>query len=90
MQQPEVIHDPASDRFFLSAEDAEVVVRYQMIDSQTMNIVSTYTPPELRRRGLARTVVEFALDHATANKLNVQASCWYANRILHQRREEEE
>ena len=90
MQQPKVTHDPASDRFYLSAEDAEVVVRYQMIDNHTMNIVSTYTPPELRRRGLARKVVEFALDHAAANELNVQASCWYANRILRQRREEEE
>jgi len=90
MQQPEVTHDPAGDRFFLTVEDAEVVVRYQMVDDQTMNIVSTYTPPELRRRGLARIVVDFALDHAAASEMDIQASCWYANRILRQRREEEE
>ena len=87
-------HDEIGQRYFLSmvageidARESEVVVRYSLLDTSTINFTSTFTPTALRGQGLARTVVEYALDDAESKDLQIKASCWYVEKILKERRE---
>ena len=44
-----------------------------------MTFFHTLTPPELRGRGLAATVVQAALEYARAERLKVIPLCWYVS-----------
>ena len=48
---------------------------------------STFTPPELRGRGLARVVVDVGLEWARSEGKNVRAGCWYVAKVLEEERE---
>lgn len=85
-------HDKANRRYVLRVgavgighDDNEVVLRYQMLDDDTIDFTSTFTPKTLRGQGLARGVVEHAIEDALANGLTLKASCWYAEKILKER-----
>ncbi len=85
-----VIHDRHDQRYLIRVgatrhEDNEVVLRYRMRDANTIDFTSTFTPPSLRGQGLARKVVEHALDEAAANGLTVIPTCWYVEKIVKER-----
>lgn len=61
----------------------EVYVLYTE-EKDTIELYSTYTPPQLRGNRLAEKVVRFALDYAKEKKLKVIPSCWYVKRFLEQ------
>ena len=87
----EVIHDADDLRYLIRVgatrhEDNEVVLRYHMRDAKTIDFTSTFTPPSLRGQGLARKVVEHALDAAEANDLTIIPTCWYVEKIVKERR----
>ena len=77
----EVINDLQGSRFLLDINGKEVYVLYAE-DKETLDLYSTYTPPELRGQGLAEKVVLAALLHAKDKKLKVIASCWYVRKFL--------
>ena len=86
----EVIHDAKDLRYLIRVgetrhEDNEVVLRYHMRDANTIDFTSTFTPPSLRGQGLARKVVEHALDAAEANDLTIIPTCWYVEKIVKER-----
>lgn len=86
----EVIHDPEDLRYLIRVgetrhEDNEVVLRYHMRDASTIDFTSTFTPPSLRGQGLARKVVEHALDAAEARGLTIIPTCWYVEKIVKER-----
>uniref|UniRef100_A0A832LK24 N-acetyltransferase n=1 Tax=Ignavibacterium album TaxID=591197 RepID=A0A832LK24_9BACT len=72
----EVKHDKNNQRFFIEVEGQEVYTAYSL-DNNVMDIYTTYTPPNLRGRGLAEKVVRAALEFAKENKYKVIPSCSY-------------
>ncbi len=88
--QHEVIHDDADQRYLIRVgeqrhSDNEVVLRYHMRDANTIDFTSTFTPSGLRGQGLARKVVEHALDEAEAKNLTIIPTCWYVEKIVNER-----
>jgi predicted GNAT family acetyltransferase len=77
-----VTHDAKAGRFVAAVDGHEVYTRYRHADDRTVDFVSTFTPPELRGRGLARVVVDAALAWARAEGKEVRASCWYVAKVL--------
>ncbi|GAB4187415.1 MAG: GNAT family N-acetyltransferase [Wenzhouxiangellaceae bacterium] len=78
----QVIHDHDGQRFVLTLEGEEVVLKYRQPDDQTIDFYSTYTPRALRGRGLARVVVEAGLAYARAESLRIIATCSYVAHVL--------
>ena len=75
--------DPSGQRFFVSVDGREAHLHYVMLeDRNTMNIVGTYVPPEARGKGVGRELVEAARQLAAEKGWALQATCWYARRVL--------
>lgn len=72
----EVIHDTINSAFVIKIDDSSSYVAYSISDG-IMDLYTTYTPPQLRGRGLAEKVVRAALDYAKENNLKVLPSCSY-------------
>ncbi|MCA9752489.1 MAG: N-acetyltransferase [Gemmatimonadetes bacterium] len=79
---PEVKHDTEAKRFVVAVDGHDVFTQYRDVDADTVDFVSTFTPPELRGRGLARVVVEAGLAWARAQGREIQGSCWYVAKVL--------
>lgn len=77
----EIINDKKGSRFLMEVDGMEVYVLYAE-DKETIELYSTYTPPQLRGNRLAERVVRFALDYAKEKNLKVIPSCWYVKRFL--------
>ena len=82
----EVINDKQGSRFVLSVEGNEVYVLYTE-DKETVELYSTYTPPQLRGKGLASVVVKAALEYAREKKLKVVPACWYVRKFIEENQE---
>jgi len=82
----EVKHDKLNQRFVLEVEGQEVYTAYS-IDDNVMELYTTYTPPNLRGRGLAEKVVRAALEFAKENKYKVIPSCSYVSVFIQRHNE---
>jgi predicted GNAT family acetyltransferase len=60
----------------------EAVMEYAVVDATTVDFRHTFTPPELRNRGIAAAVVSAALAWARAEGKTVIPSCWYVREFL--------
>lgn len=58
-----------------------VLRRYSVSDG-VMDIYHTFTPSELRGKGLAGKVVRVALDYCKANNLKVKPTCSYVAHFM--------
>ena len=72
----EIIHDAEQNRFISYVEGYEAVVEYTLKDN-IIDLYRTFTPPELRGKGVAGKLVKFALEHAKENNLKVIPACSY-------------
>lgn len=72
----EVIHDKENNRFVININGLESFVEYSLYEN-VMDLYHTYTPPQLRGKGLAEKVVRAAIEYAKKNKLKVIPSCSY-------------
>lgn len=79
----EVIHQ--ENRFVLPVDGDEVVLKYRMLADDHVDFTSTFTPPPLRGRGLARIVVTHGLNWAESKGLKINATCWYVAKLLAER-----
>jgi predicted GNAT family acetyltransferase len=77
MTKIEVRHDPERQRFSAFVDDQESYLDYGIVDENTVEYRRTYTPPELRGRGIASEVVKVALEWADARGKRVVPSCWF-------------
>jgi predicted GNAT family acetyltransferase len=77
-----VRHDEAGHRFVAAVDGYEAVMDYAIVDEKTVDFTHTWTPPELRRRGIAAAVVSAALAWARAEGKTVIATCWYVRQFL--------
>ncbi len=82
----EVIHDKENHSFVIKIENASSYVSYSL-SGKMMELYTTYTPPQLRGRGLAEKVVKAALEYAKENNLKVVPTCSYV-RVFIQRHPE--
>ncbi len=82
----EVRHDPDRHRFSVVEEGAEAYLQYALVDERTADFLSTFTPPELRGRGLAKVIVREALAWAKREGKEVIPSCSYVRSYLERER----
>lgn len=78
-----VKNDTSGNRFFLEIEGDEVYLMYDE-SKNVIDLYSTYTPPQLRGKGLAAEVVKAALEYAKEKKIKVIPSCWYVRKFIDQ------
>jgi len=72
----EVIHDTINSSFVIKVDKASSYVSYNLNEG-VIEFYTTYTPPQLRGRGLAEKVVRAALEYAKENNFKVIPSCSY-------------
>jgi len=77
----DVKNDKHESRFVMNVDGKEVYVIYSE-EKDTIELSSTYTPPQLRGKGLAEIVVKAALEYAKEKNLKVIPSCWYVAKFL--------
>jgi len=73
----QIVHDEARQRFTHDLDGQVSYLVYRRLDAQTVDFVSTYTPPPLRGRGIAAHIVRHALEWADGQGLKVVPSCWF-------------
>lgn len=72
----EVIHDTNNSSFVIKIDNASSYVAYSL-DDKIMELYTTYTPPQLRGKGLAEKVVKAVLEYAKENNFKVIPTCSY-------------
>lgn len=77
----EVIHDIDNSSFVIKIDNAASYVSYSL-NGSIMELYTTYTPPQLRGKGLAEKVVRAALDYAKENQLKIVPTCSYVRVFL--------
>jgi predicted GNAT family acetyltransferase len=72
-----VAHEPGRTRFVIAIEGAEAVLSYRMLTSSVVDFHHTWTPAELRGRGLAALLVAAGVAWARAQGHTIIPSCSY-------------
>lgn len=81
--KPNVLHDKGKQKFYVVVDNGdEAYVRYRMVDEGRIHFLTTFVPPRQRGKGIARLVVEAALDYAREKHFIVSTSCWYIEKFL--------
>ena len=81
MNEAEVKHDKQQERFYIDIKGDNAHLDYSLQDDK-IDLYHTFTPPQLRGRGLAGKVVEFAFNYAKENNLKVIPSCPFIPHFL--------
>ena len=77
----EVKHDKEYERFVAEVEGHKAYLSYNIFDDK-INFSSTFTPPELRGKGIAKIIVKYAFNYAKENNLKVIPSCSYVQAFV--------
>jgi len=77
----EVKHDEKSKRFVAEIEGYEAYLSYNVIDN-IIDLSYAYTPLEIRGKGIAKIVVEYAFNYAKENNLKVIPTCSYVQTFV--------
>ena len=81
-----VIHDIDNGRFVANINGDEAYAAYTLQDD-IIKLYSTFTPPHLRGRGIAETIVEHVFNHARENNLKVEPACSYVQTFISRNKE---
>lgn len=73
----EIINDKSNNVFVAQLDDKEAYLRYAFRGESVIDFIYTYTPPELRGKGLAEKIVKAGFNHAKENNLKVIPTCPY-------------
>jgi len=77
----EVRHDKKNERFVAEVEGHEAYLSYNIFDDK-IDFSSTFSPPELRGKGVAKIIVEYAFNYAKENNLKVIPTCPYVQAFV--------
>ena len=77
----EVKQDKENERFVAEVEGHKAYLSYNVFDDK-IDLSYAYTPPELRGRGIAKIVVEYAFNYAKENNLKVIPTCSYVRALV--------
>ncbi|PSJ81478.1 GNAT family N-acetyltransferase [Neisseria iguanae] len=83
---PVIQHQTDSQRFILLADEEITGELDYRIIGNSLDITHTHIEPQHRGKGLARHLVNAAIQEAEKNGLGLTASCNYAEQILAQER----
>lgn len=76
-------HDPEHRQFITVIDGYTSTLKYSKHpDQNTLDYYSTFVPPELRNRGIAGTLVKFALEYAIENGYTIIPSCSFVKAYL--------
>ncbi|HZI64428.1 MAG TPA: GNAT family N-acetyltransferase [Thermoanaerobaculia bacterium] len=78
----DIVHDKAARRFTLDRSGRRSHLTYRLLDSSTVDFVSTWVDPALRGRGIGARLVEHALEWADRQDLQVLPSCWFVAEFI--------
>ena len=78
----EIQHLEDEKLFKVVLDNKESVVKYRLPDAGSMDIFSTYVPPEHRGQGMAARLTAAALDYARSRELKVIPSCPYTRTYM--------
>lgn len=71
-------HEPDAERYTMMIDGQVAAVADYRVSGNSISFHHTYTQPNLRGRGLAAEVVEFAMDDVEKNSnRRVVPMCWY-------------
>lgn len=76
-----VTEDPKNSRFVGEGDADGAELNYRATDGR-LEITRTFTPPELRGRGIAGQLVAAAVERAKEQGEVVVPSCWYARQWI--------
>jgi predicted GNAT family acetyltransferase len=76
--EPEVSVNRTQDggEFYITVEGKKATLTFSLRGKELV-ADATYTPPELRGRGIAARLVEAAIDYSRKNGLNIYPMCSY-------------
>jgi len=77
----EVRHDKENECFVAELDGFEALLDYS-IDGNEINFYHTFSPPQLRGKGLAKKIVEYAFNYARENNLKVIPGCSYVQAFV--------
>ena len=77
----QIKQDEEQNRFISFIESYEAVVEYSL-KNNVLDLYRTFTPPELRGKGIVGKLVKFALDYAKDNNLKVIPTCSYVKSFI--------
>jgi uncharacterized protein len=69
------IHEAGERRFTITLGTSRAVLEYRPAAGGALDYYHTFVPPELRGRGLASELTEFALRYALDRNLKVVPTC---------------
>ena len=81
-----VTHDTENKRFLANIDSYEAYASYSLQDD-IIKLYSTYTPPHLRGRGIAETIVEQVFHYAREHNLKVEPACSYVQTFISRNKE---
>lgn len=76
--------DEENHKFYAMIEGAESLLSFRILPDGIWDYHHTFVPPRLRHRGIAKQLVEFALEHARKHGLKVLPSCSYVRAYVDQ------
>lgn len=77
-ERPQVSHDAAVHRFFVTVDGVDGVVDYHR-EGAVMVLTHTTVPAAIGGRGIAGQLVKAAFDHARTQGWRVRPACTYAS-----------
>ncbi|MGB5893709.1 MAG: GNAT family N-acetyltransferase [Ignavibacteriaceae bacterium] len=77
----EVKHDKENERFVTEVEGHKAYLSYTVFDDK-IDFSYAFTSPELRGKGIAKIVVEYAFKYAKENNLKVIPTCSYVQAFV--------
>lgn len=85
----EVRHLEQENRFVATVDGIDAYLAYAPLADGRVDFRSTFSPPELRGRGVAGAIVKEALEWARGQGLEVIPSCSFVQKYLEREREKE-
>lgn len=77
-----VSHDLNEQKFYAVINNEEAFVSYCLPDTGRIHFITTFVPFQSRGKGVARRLVEEAMNFAKENNLAISTSCWYIKNFI--------
>jgi uncharacterized protein len=74
--------DQNRNKFYALIEGKECVINFRTVKDHILEYYSTFVPKDLRRRGIAGELVEYALKYAQEHNKKVVPSCSYVRSYI--------
>ncbi len=74
-------HDQLYKKFFINLAGRECILRYERFEG-VLDLKTIFVPQNLRGKGIAKKVIEYAAKYAKKNNLRVKTSCEFVKEYL--------